>query len=70
METNKTLVKPFYMVYVMGMNSPVKTYDKEEDAYKEAQRLCEKERRSAYVLKAVRGCEYHYSVDEITVKED
>jgi hypothetical protein len=41
----------FYMVFVENGNSPTVKYQDEESAQKEAERLCVKTGRSAYVLK-------------------
>ena len=45
----------FWMVYVEGHTAPAKKYESQEEAIKEAQRLCVKEHRNAYVLQASSG---------------
>lgn len=57
------------MVYVMDQGAPRKTYDNAAEAANEARRLCDKERKSAYVLKAIAGYEFFSRVDDIEVEE-
>ena len=47
--------KRFWMVFVEGRQSPATEFQSVEDARKEAQRLCVKENRNAFVLEAVNG---------------
>lgn len=43
----------FFMIYVEGKNSPVAQYTTIEEAENDAIRLCEKEKRKTYILKAI-----------------
>ena len=47
----------FYMVYVEGMNMPSKKWENIRDAEKEAERLCEKEKRKVFILKSIQKFE-------------
>lgn len=47
----------FYMVYVDGMSVPFKRWENLQDAEKEAERLCEKERRKVFILKSIQTFE-------------
>ena len=47
----------FYMVFVEGGTVPFKRWEKLQDAEKEAERLCEKEKRKVFILKAVQKFE-------------
>lgn len=49
----RTIMKPFYMIYVEGQDSPVVKHRSIDDAKKEAVRLCTHENKKAYVLRAV-----------------
>ena len=49
-------MKPFFMVYVECGNSPRKQHETLELAQKEAERLCRKEQKPAYVLMALMRC--------------
>jgi hypothetical protein len=42
----------FYMVWVENMGTPFKRYESLTDAEAEAERLCEKEKKKTFVLKA------------------
>ena len=48
-------MKPFWMVYVQGGDSPQRKHDRVEDARNEAYRLAKKEEKAAYVLECIGG---------------
>lgn len=48
--------KPFYMVYVEGRNGPKYKHESIQEARKEAERLCAKEKAPAHLLAAVGTC--------------
>ncbi len=55
----------FYMVFVDGRNTPSRVYDNIDEAETEAERLCEKEKRKTFVLKAV--CKFELKNIEKTI---
>jgi len=53
------------MVFVDGRNTPSRVYDNIDEAETEAERLCEKEKRKTFVLKAV--CKFELKNIEKTI---
>lgn len=47
----------FYMIYVEGKNMPYKRYETLQEAEPEAERLCEKERATTYIVKSIQKYE-------------
>ena len=47
----------FYMIYVEGKNMPYNRFESLDDAEKEAERLCEKEKRKTFILKSIEKLE-------------
>jgi len=43
----------FYMIYVEGKNMPFRKFEALEEAEKEAERLCEKEKSKTFILESI-----------------
>jgi hypothetical protein len=43
----------FFMIYVEGKNMPFKKFETLEEAEREAERLCEKEKSITFILKTI-----------------